>query len=222
MKQSEIVKKSHGLSYYTAANPQIRALYRSGKRPTEFGNKVWATSLVLLDYLDTKPFPLQGLRVLEVGCGWGLLGVYLAKVHACDVTCTDLDEHVLPIVQLHAILNGVSLKTKRASFSELSSDFLEDFDLILGAEICYCEEAGRDMTMLVRRAFESGVEQVLIADPGRPDFEDCKAYCTKNYDTSLIELPGSVNGKTTQLLRIHSCETGRVNQFHATNGCKMK
>ena len=200
MKQSEVIKKRQGLSYYTAANPQIMALYRSGKRPTEFGNKVWATSLVLLDYLDTKPFPLQGLRVLEVGCGWGLLGVYLAKVHACDVTCTDVDELVLPIAQLHATINGVSITTKRASFSGLYSDFLNDFDLIVGAEICYCEEAARDMMQLVDRAFASSVKQILIADPGRPDFEDCQAYCTKNHVTSLIELPGSVNGKTTQVL----------------------
>ncbi len=146
------------------------------------------------------PFDLKGLRVLEIGCGWGLLGVYLAKVHSCDVTCTDIDERVLPIAQLHAELNTVAIKTKRASFGELSESFLKSFDLIIGAEVCYSDEIGKDITELVQRAFKGNTKHVLIVDPGRPDFFAYHKYCASNYKTELIDLPGSVNGKTTKLL----------------------
>lgn len=155
---------------------------------------------MLIKYLQENPFELKGLRVLEIGCGWGLLGVYLAKAHGCHVTCTDMDERVLPVAQLHADLNGVTIKTKQASFSELKESFLNNFDLIIGAEVCYSEEVGRDITELVQRAFKGRTSQILIADPGRPDFFDCHTYCSKHYKTELIELPGSVNSKSTKLL----------------------
>ncbi|MCK5688753.1 methyltransferase domain-containing protein [Myxococcota bacterium] len=193
-------KQIHNFKYYTGAHPEIQAHYRKGNRPTEFGNKVWATSLVLLDYLQKNPFKLRSLRVLEIGCGWGLLGVYLAKEYSCSVTCSDLDKHVLPIVQMHAELNGVSVETRPAAFNDLTIDYLKNFDLIIGAEVCYSEEVAQDIIQLIERASKAKLKHILIADPGRPDFDDCHAYCVEHCKTELIELPGSINGKTTQLL----------------------
>jgi len=200
MTQSMTIREIGDFKYYVGSDPKMRARLRAKTRPKEHGNKIWATSLVLINYLHGNPFDLKGLRVLEVGCGWGLLGVYLAKVHGCHVTCTDLDEHVLPIVKLHADLNEVTIKTKRSSFDDFKESFLNNFDLIIGAKVCYSEEIGGDIINLVQRAFEGKVKHVLIADPGRPDFQECHNYCTKRYKTELIELPGSVNGKTTKLL----------------------
>ena len=107
MRQLTTIKEVHDFKYFTGNHPKIRSHYRAGKRPTEFGNKVWATSLILLDYLQKGPFKLNNLRILEIGCGWGLIGVYLAKTYSCQVTCSDIDKHVLPIVKDHAELNGV-------------------------------------------------------------------------------------------------------------------
>lgn len=197
---SKYIKEIGDFKYYLGSHPKIRSQFRATNRPTDFGNKVWASSVVLINYLEENPFELSGLRVLEVGCGWGLLGVYLAKKHSCHVTCTDMDERVLPIAQLHAELNGVMIKTKQASFADLKKSFLNNFDLIIGAEICYSEEVGVEITELISRAFKGKTSQILIADPGRPDFYDCHTYSAKHYKTELIELPGSVNGKSTKLL----------------------
>ena len=164
------IKEKYQLKYLTGAHPEVRALCRGNNRPTEFGNKVWATSLVLIDYLETKPFELQNLKVLEIGCGWGLIGVYLAKTFNCEVTCSDFDEKVLPIVDLHAKLNNVQIKTKRAAFSDLTPDFLKDFDLIIGAEVCYSQEVVQDILVLTGNAFAGEVQKIIIADPGRPRF----------------------------------------------------
>ena len=193
-------KTIHGLQYFTGAHSEIRSQYRSGQRPTEFGNKVWATSLILIDHFH-HDMPLQkGLRVLEIGCGWGLVGVYLAKVQGCKVTCTDLDPYVLPIVDLHANVNQVSVTTAQAGFLDLSADFLKNFDLIVGAEVCYSAEVAQDLLTMIRRGFQSGVEHIVIADPGRPDFEEGLSHCREFCAVELLELPGSKNGKTTQLL----------------------
>ncbi len=64
------------------------------------------------------------------------------------------------------------------------------------------------MIQLMRRASEADIGHIIIADPGRPDFDDCHAYCVQHYNTELIELPGSINGKTTQVLSAH----GRVSR----------
>ena len=198
--QDNTLKERHGLTYCTGAHPDIREHNKKGNRPTEFGNKVWATSLVLIDYLETSSLSLNGLRVLEIGCGWGLLGVYLAKRFKCDVTCSDFDPLVLPIVSLHGSLNNVEIKTKVASFSDFTEQELENYDLIIGAEVCYSEEVSRELIHFFEKAFTAKVKHLLIADPGRPDFDDCVIYCKGKVPTRVIELPGSVNGKTTQLL----------------------
>jgi predicted nicotinamide N-methyase len=200
MRQLTTIKEVHDFKYFTGHHPKIRNHYRAGKRPTEFGNKVWATSLVLLDYLQEGPFDLKGLRVLEIGCGWGLLGVYLAKMYSCQVTCSDIDGYVLPIVEDHAELNGVNVETIQASFKNLSLDVLKNFDLIIGAEVCYSEEVSKEMIELMDRAHKANVERILIADPGRPDFYDCYESCSKDWKTEMIKLPGSINGKETKLL----------------------
>ena len=196
-------KEIHGVMYYTGAHPKVRPHCRGNKRPTHFGNKIWATSLVVLDHFEKTQQELAGKRVLEIGCGWGLIGVYLAKRLRCRVTCSDIDENVLPIVHLHAELNDTAISTKRASFAQLDTDYLSNFSVIVGVEICYSEEVAQEIVEMIGRARKTNVSQILIADPGRPDFDTCKDYCAAHFRTDVTQLPGSVNGKTTQLLSAH-------------------
>lgn len=204
MKKDMTIKRIQDLQYYTALHPEIKALYQAGGRPKEFGTKIWATSLILLDYIQPNPFNMRGLRVLEIGCGWGIIGVYLAKKFECQVTCSDIDPHVFPIVKIQARLNDVSIKTKQASFDKLSSSFLKNFDVIIGSEVCYSEEMAKGINQLIQNAFAANVQRILLADPGRPDFSDCYAYCEQRYKTDLLKLPGSVNGKITQVLSVYN------------------
>ncbi|MGK0367336.1 MAG: putative nicotinamide N-methyase [Thermoproteota archaeon] len=195
-----MIKEAHDIKYYTGLHPKMKAHYKENKRPTEFGNKIWATSLVLIKYLKENQDQYKGLRVLEVGCGWGLIGVYLAKHLGCDVVCSDLDPLVLPIVEMHAQLNETSLSIKKASFNDFTLDYLKGFDLIIGAEICYSDEITLDIIELIKRSFQVNIKSFIIADPGRPDFEDCIMYCQSNHETKLIDLSGSINTKVTKLL----------------------
>ncbi len=70
-------------------------------QPTLHGHKVWPTSFVLLDYLHQRGVPPQ-TRVLELGCGWGLVGIACAKMFQAQVTGLDADAAVFPYLQLHA------------------------------------------------------------------------------------------------------------------------
>jgi predicted nicotinamide N-methyase len=96
-----------GLTILSSSHPEVRRLQQAAVQPTLHGHKVWPTSLVLLDYLHQRGLPPQ-TRVLELGCGWGLVGIACAKTFQAQVTALDADAAVFPYLQLHAARNGVS------------------------------------------------------------------------------------------------------------------
>lgn len=60
-----------------------------------------------LAMLETAPLR-PGLRVLDLGCGWGLAGVYAALVCGAEnVVMTDVDPRAAEAARLNARLNGV-------------------------------------------------------------------------------------------------------------------
>ena len=81
----------------------------------------------------------------------------------------------------------------------LDTEFLTNFDLILGAEVCYSAPVAQELLSLMRRAFEAGVQHIMIADPGRPDFEENLPQCRDFCDFEILQLPGTANGKMTHL-----------------------
>lgn len=202
MKSVSTIKEIHHFKYFTGSHPKVIEQYRKGNRPKEFGNKIWATSLILLEHLHLRQTDLTQLRVLEIGCGWGILGVYLAQEFCCNVTCSDLDENVLPIVDLLANLNQVCVTTKCASFNDLSAEYLKNFDVIIGAEVCYSTEVAHDLVALIERAKRARVKHIFIGDPGRPDFNDFVNQISGEKNSNVTLLPGSINGKETKLLHL--------------------
>lgn len=64
----------------------------------DVGLQVWPGALVLCDYIISKLQEFQGCRLLELGCGPGLVGIIAAVVGVKTVICTDLPE-VLSLCQ---------------------------------------------------------------------------------------------------------------------------
>src|SRR5437588_8010587 len=91
-------------------------------------------------------------------------------------------EHYMDIttpcaVLLHAQCNGVHLATRHGTFADLTPHDLAAFDLIVGADICFWEELVDPLYQLVRHGVTVGVAEILIADPGRPPFDELCAQC---------------------------------------------
>ena len=57
-----------------------------------------------MEYLAGHPLE-QDQRLMEIGCGWGLLGIFCAKKLSVEALLTDGDEQVFPYVMTHARLN---------------------------------------------------------------------------------------------------------------------
>ena len=64
-----------------------------------------ALNPVRLDYVAARR-PLAGARVLDVGCGGGLLSEAMARAGA-DVTAIDLAADLVKVARLHALESGL-------------------------------------------------------------------------------------------------------------------
>ncbi|NKB65877.1 MAG: methyltransferase domain-containing protein [Candidatus Latescibacteria bacterium] len=161
-------RQAFGLTVLKAADNRIRRL-KKDHDPEIHGNKFWNSSWLLMDYLMYQGMPFN-TRIMEVGCGWGLAGMFCAKHFGARVTGVDADPAVFPYLQVHAQINGVEMATKKARFEELKKKKLAKYDIILGADICFWDEMVDPLYTMIRKAVKAGVQQIIVADPGRPPF----------------------------------------------------
>lgn len=174
------MRRAYDVKILNSNHKDIRRLKREGHVAEIHGNKFWNSSFLIMDYLRKHPLG-KGTRVLEIGCGWGLLGIYCARHFDARVTGIDADENVLPYLELHAEINGVEMEGLEMTFQQLTVQKLKSYDVILGADICFWDEMTGMLYNLIGRAAKAGVQQVMIADPCRPPFSDLVERCEKKY-----------------------------------------
>ena len=99
----------------------------------EFG-PLHAINPLRLDWIDGIA-PLKGQRVLDVGCGGGILADAMARKGA-DVLGIDLAEKSLKVAQLHALEAGTSQITYRLVAAEaLAAEMPDQFDVVTCMEM---------------------------------------------------------------------------------------
>ena len=81
----------------------------------------------------TRRRPLEGLRLLDIGCGGGLLTEPMARLGA-TVTGIDPAERNIRIAEVHAIETQMSIDY-RATTAELLAVAGEQFDIVLAMEV---------------------------------------------------------------------------------------
>ncbi len=170
-------RSAFGLRLAKASHPALRRL-RGLDSPRAQGHKAWNAGWLLIDFLQRQPLP-KGLRVLDIGCGWGLCGIYCAHHSAAIVTAADIDPRVFPYLKLHAELNKVEIDPRELAFEQMDSALLAEQDLVIGADICFRENMLAPVQSLVERALRAGVHRLLLADPGRPSFRHLSSYCVE-------------------------------------------
>ena len=77
--------------------------------------------------------PLEGLRILDIGCGGGLLSEPMARMGA-DVLGADASEKNIGIAKAHAAGSGVPVDY-RAVTAEALAEAGESFDVVLNMEV---------------------------------------------------------------------------------------
>ncbi|MDG1163963.1 MAG: methyltransferase domain-containing protein, partial [Porticoccaceae bacterium] len=133
----------------------MRKLKRQQQGHSAHGNKVWRSSFVLMDYLTTYP-PEQSSRVLDIGCGWGLTSLFLAKQYSAQVTGLDIDESVAPFLALQSEINQCEMHFEARSFESLTREELSSYQTIIGTDICFWDEMTTPLFDLLGLALRAG------------------------------------------------------------------
>ena len=104
-------------------------------------DRIDAGTLVLIDHMIIK----DGWDVLDLGCGYGAVGICIAKNFTkCEVVMSDINERAARLARRNMSLNDVQNAEARMgdSFENISAD--EKFDTILinpprmaGREVCF-------------------------------------------------------------------------------------
>ena len=174
-----------GINALRSSHPGVRKLKRQQQGHSAHGNKVWRSSFVLMDYLSSWEIP-EHSRVLDIGCGWGLAGIYLAKNYSAQVTGLDIDDSVEPYLRLQAEVNQCAIDFQARSFQTLDKDELASYQTLMGTDICFWDELTTPLFDLLKLAKNAGTEQILIADPGRPPFWDLAERCVDKLGAEII------------------------------------
>ena len=77
--------------------------------------------------------PLDGLRVLGIGCGGGLISEPMARLGA-NVVGADAGEENIPVAKLHAEQSGLTIDYRNTTAEALADDG-EQFDVVLNMEV---------------------------------------------------------------------------------------
>ncbi|TZF91110.1 bifunctional 2-polyprenyl-6-hydroxyphenol methylase/3-demethylubiquinol 3-O-methyltransferase UbiG [Cognatilysobacter lacus] len=92
-----------------------------------------ALNPVRLAYVDARA-PLMGAKVLDVGCGAGLLSEAMAQAGA-DVTALDLAPELIKVARLHATESGASLDYRVQPVEEIAAAMPGSFDAVTCMEM---------------------------------------------------------------------------------------
>lgn len=135
-KETHTFQEKEGLKYFQVDNTEVGLPPNSDLEPGKYegGLRIWECSIDLLRYLKTIRIPQ---RVLELGCGHGLPGVYCMQQGA-QVVFQDFNKEVLE----YATMNNVKANCGSLEGTFLAGEWqdmshLGKFGLILSSETIY-------------------------------------------------------------------------------------
>lgn len=84
--------------------------------------------------LDSRSLkPLQGLKILDIGCGGGLLSEPLARMGA-GMTSVDASDRNITVAKLHAEQSGLGIDYRCTTAEELAGSGVQ-FDVVINMEV---------------------------------------------------------------------------------------
>jgi predicted nicotinamide N-methyase len=143
--------------------------------------ELWPAATALVGALPER---LDGVRVLELGCGLGLPSL-VAAARGAEVTAIDWAEDAVVLLRENAERNGLVLVSEVHDWRQpLSSTF----DLALAADVLY---ERRNVEPVLARLREAAPE-AIVGLAGRP------------YEAEFLRLAGSVEPVADRVVRLMS------------------
>ena len=78
--------------------------------------------------------PLKGLKVLDIGCGGGILAEAMAQ-RGAEVTGIDLSDKALAVAKLHLLESGAKVDYRKIAAEDLAAEAPASFDIVTCMEM---------------------------------------------------------------------------------------
>ena len=138
-------------------------LHRLGLSRSPYWAYQWAGGTALARFILDNPGAVAERRVLDLGCGGGLVAIAAAEAGARDVSAVDIDPAAAVATALNANANGVRIWT-------LVADLLDGpappADLVLAGDLFFDPRLAIRVTRFLDRCRDAGIA-ALIGDPRR-------------------------------------------------------
>lgn len=126
------------------------------------GLHLWEASVVLSRYSLKHSSLLQNKKIIELGCGCGLLGISILKeIPVKNYTFSDYNTSVLNNLKDNLKLNGISENDKKIEIKELDWKNYEqmasnEYDIIMGTELIYKGGAILELAKVINKILKPG------------------------------------------------------------------
>lgn len=125
---------------------------------------LWDCGRALADRMSAAE--VDGLRILEVGCGIGVPSLVL-NARGADITATDYNPRAGVFLDANTALNDdPDIRFVRADWADGSAEELGLFDLIIGSDLLYERDHCDQLADFVA-AHATREAMVVVIDPGR-------------------------------------------------------
>ncbi|HUK96282.1 MAG TPA: methyltransferase domain-containing protein [Gaiellaceae bacterium] len=141
--------------------------------------ELWPAATALLEAL---PDALDGVRVLELGCGLGLPSL-VAAGRGADVTAVDWAEDAVELMRRNAARNGLALVCEVHDWRQPTTS---TFDLAIAADVLYEQRSVEPVLARLREA----APEALVGLAGRP------------YEAEFLRLAAPVEHVAERVVRL--------------------
>lgn len=129
--------------------------------PPPFWAFAWAGGQALSRYILDNPELVQGMRVIDLASGSGMVAIAAMKAGAKSVLAADIDIFAIAAIQLNAAQNRVAVDV---TMTDLLGEAVPDAEVILVGDLFYEKTLADRCLKWLRRARNV---LILIGDPGR-------------------------------------------------------
>ena len=160
---------------------------------------LWPSAQILAN--EVAIMRLSGLRVLELGCGLGVVALAAAMAGA-DVTATDYYDDAILFASLNvATATGKEIATRMVNWVAMPED-LGKFDVVLASDVLYEHRYASMVADAIARTLVRGGE-AIVADPGRIALDEFLEECSDRGLTSEPDPRPYVDGEIKQTITLH-------------------
>lgn len=149
-----------------------------------FWIRLWEAAIVLSEFVAGLPCE-KGASMLELGAGLGAPGLTAAAA-GFEVTLSDYEELILEFERINAAASHLDT-VRFAMLDWLNPPEMEQYDVIIGAEILFREEFFQPLLNVLRRALKPNGVVYLAHDVKRRSLEPFLKLAEKEYRISASQ-----------------------------------